>query len=792
TYVAPVGTDNCSGQSTVQTAGLPSGSAFPKGKTTNTFEVTDASGNKTSCTFDVTINDTEAPAITCPGNIVQSTDTGLCSAVVTYVAPVGTDNCSGQSTVQTAGLPSGSAFPKGKTTNTFEVTDASGNKTSCSFDVTINDTEAPVITCPGNIVQSTDTGLCSAVVTYVAPVGTDNCSGQSTVQTAGLPSGSAFPKGKTTNTFEVTDASGNKTSCSFDVVVIDNEKPKVFTQNIILQLDATGNVSTTAAAVNNGSSDNCGIASLSLSKTDFNCSNFGDNTVTLTVTDVNGNSSTATATVTVEGYAVIDTHPQSTELVYGCDAPILNVAAHVVGTGTLSYQWYKNTTNSNSGGTLIVGETSTSYQTPHNYNVGDYYYYAVVTTNSCSVASDVAKVAITPQTASAVGDIYYTGPIMAWTTSSTSNTATVTLAATIKNSKPCGDIRTARVTFTVNGQPISSAQNLPVGFIDPNHPALGGTASAIVQLNIANNATSDLFDIGVIISGNYATGNFVPGVVTVIKPKPGGVIGGAVALCNDNATGYVKGTGKANLNFYVEYAMKGKSVSNPKGKVSLCVSSYNKPDGTIDNVPHWYLIKSNAIASLNITSPTATFSGKANIAEMNSLTGELTPIEGNCQMVLDLKDAGNTTGSDLVGITIQRNGGGIWYSNNWVSTKTVMASICGGDLNVSGAPSSGSTTAKVSDVKSVATFQEENSTEPTIFSVIAYPNPSSSVFTIEVAGNSTENVQVLVYDSAGKLLKVIDKKAGDSISFGEDLPRGTYIAKITQGVESKTVNLIKK
>ena len=52
--------------------------------------------------------------------------------------------------------------------------------------------------------------------------------------------------------------------------------------------------------IDNGSSDACGIASLSLSQTDFDCSHVGTNEVILTVTDVNGNQSTATATVTVE------------------------------------------------------------------------------------------------------------------------------------------------------------------------------------------------------------------------------------------------------------------------------------------------------------------------------------------------------------------------------------------------------------------------------------------------------------------------------------------------------------
>ncbi|HBC05843.1 MAG TPA: hypothetical protein DC015_17020, partial [Aequorivita sp.] len=96
-----------------QTAGLPSGSTFPIGTTTNTFIVTDSSGNTATCSFDVTVNDTEAPAITCPGNIIQSNDPGVCGAVITYTAPVGTDNCSGSTTIQTAGLASGSTFPVG-------------------------------------------------------------------------------------------------------------------------------------------------------------------------------------------------------------------------------------------------------------------------------------------------------------------------------------------------------------------------------------------------------------------------------------------------------------------------------------------------------------------------------------------------------------------------------------------------------------------------------------------------------------------------------------------------------
>ncbi|MFC4721072.1 LamG-like jellyroll fold domain-containing protein [Geojedonia litorea] len=87
--------------------------------------------------------------------------------------------------------------------------------------MTITDDDNPVISCPSNITVTNTPSTCSVVVNYTTPTGTDNCSGANTVQTAGLPSGSAFPVGTTTNTFVVTDAAGNSAQCSFDVTVID-------------------------------------------------------------------------------------------------------------------------------------------------------------------------------------------------------------------------------------------------------------------------------------------------------------------------------------------------------------------------------------------------------------------------------------------------------------------------------------------------------------------------------------------------------------------------------------------
>src|SRR5437870_5933310 len=103
--------------------------------------------------------------------MVANVEASLCSAVVTYTAPVGTDSCAGAVTTQTGGLASGSAFPVGVSTNVFMVADAAGSTATCSFTVAVKDSEPPVIVCPTNIVANVDASLCSAVVTYKAPVG---------------------------------------------------------------------------------------------------------------------------------------------------------------------------------------------------------------------------------------------------------------------------------------------------------------------------------------------------------------------------------------------------------------------------------------------------------------------------------------------------------------------------------------------------------------------------------------------------------------------------------------------
>jgi hypothetical protein len=165
TYPAPTSTGVCG---TITTSPA-SGSFFPTGTTTVT--ATSSVGGGT-CTFTIRVNDTQPPTITCPANITRSNDAGQCGAVVAFASPTATDNCSG---VTVTSVPaSGSLFPLGTTTVTSTATDASGNTATCTFTIRVNDTQAPVITCPANIVVSNTVNQCGAIVNFT-PVASDNC-----------------------------------------------------------------------------------------------------------------------------------------------------------------------------------------------------------------------------------------------------------------------------------------------------------------------------------------------------------------------------------------------------------------------------------------------------------------------------------------------------------------------------------------------------------------------------------------------------------------------------------------
>ncbi|MDR1285111.1 MAG: hypothetical protein LBJ88_02800 [Campylobacteraceae bacterium] len=109
-----------------------------------------------------------------------------------------------------------------------------------------------------------------------------------------------------------------------------------------------------------------------------------------------GNSTTTSVNASTP---IISVQIASAVYVQGDAAVPLELTASVNDGGVISYQWYSNTINSNDGGEIISGATSSSYVPPTS-DIGTTYYYVVVTnTNNnakeqkwASVVSDVARI----------------------------------------------------------------------------------------------------------------------------------------------------------------------------------------------------------------------------------------------------------------------------------------------------------------------------------------------------------------------------------------------------------------
>ncbi|MYL22077.1 hypothetical protein GLW04_19635, partial [Halobacillus litoralis] len=115
--------------------------------------------------FDTTYNGSADAFVTkfgllCPEDIIVNNDPGACGAIVDYSSSPGA----------TCNPASGSFFPIGIT-----IVTCTEDNQECTFDITVNDTEPPIISCPDDIIQDNDPGQCGAIVNYPDPVVMDNC-----------------------------------------------------------------------------------------------------------------------------------------------------------------------------------------------------------------------------------------------------------------------------------------------------------------------------------------------------------------------------------------------------------------------------------------------------------------------------------------------------------------------------------------------------------------------------------------------------------------------------------------
>jgi len=91
----------------------------------------------------------------------------------------------------------------------------------------------------------------------------------------------------------------------------------------------------------------------------------------------------------------ITIQPEDVNVIEGSISESLSISAEVTQEEDISYQWYSNTTKSNTGGSLIVGATSDEFSISTDLSEGTYYYYCIASSlDAVSLTSEVSTVTV--------------------------------------------------------------------------------------------------------------------------------------------------------------------------------------------------------------------------------------------------------------------------------------------------------------------------------------------------------------------------------------------------------------
>ncbi|MDC8002464.1 HYR domain-containing protein [Aureisphaera galaxeae] len=187
----------------------------------------------------------------------------------------------------------------GLQTVTLAVLDGSGNSSSCTTEVLIEDTTPPELICQDITVVLNDSGSATITTDDVIQEVTDNCGvASSEIDTDTFDCSNVGTNDVTVTAF---DNSGNSITCMVTVTVVDDMAPDLVCSDIIIFLDENGNATLVPEDVIASNTDNCDVQEVQLDSNEFDCSDI-ENPVMVTVSseDLNGNMSTCLVEVTVK------------------------------------------------------------------------------------------------------------------------------------------------------------------------------------------------------------------------------------------------------------------------------------------------------------------------------------------------------------------------------------------------------------------------------------------------------------------------------------------------------------
>jgi len=287
-------TDNCDLTPTI-TQSPPTG-ALVSSDTVITLTATDDSGNSSNCSYNLTLLDTIKPIINCFGDTSEYYDNNCLFTLGDYTNRVViNDNCDANPTVTQS--PAIGSIISTDTTITLFVTDASNNISSCNFNLILLDSINPTIACFGDTSDYYDNNCLFSVIDYKSRVVVfDNCDTSFTISQS--PTVGSIVNADTVITLTVTDLSGNSSSCSFNLNLLDTINPVIsclgdtldyFNGNCLFVLGDYSN----RVLIN----DNCDNNPTIVQAPSPGVFLISDTIITLTVTDLSNNSSSCSFTL---------------------------------------------------------------------------------------------------------------------------------------------------------------------------------------------------------------------------------------------------------------------------------------------------------------------------------------------------------------------------------------------------------------------------------------------------------------------------------------------------------------
>lgn len=298
-WQTPLATDNCDSDLSVISA--PASGTFLVAQVMPhivTFTATDDLGNSATCTFSVTVSDGTPPTLTnCPTlPIIEILPLDSCTKTLDWTIPTVNDNCGAGFVTLTSNLSPG-VFTTGDTTVTYTATDASGNTTTCTFNISVRDVVPPVfVDCPTQPYVEPNGNPCGVVVNWQLPTGMDNCTPEDElVYTHTFDPSDTFLIGTYTFPVRVTDASGNFVECVITIDV-DGPDPGFTGIPVVPPIDGCETAVTWISPTPVGF---CPPVTIDSSHASGSFFPFGTTVVSYTASDTSGNIATATFTVVV-------------------------------------------------------------------------------------------------------------------------------------------------------------------------------------------------------------------------------------------------------------------------------------------------------------------------------------------------------------------------------------------------------------------------------------------------------------------------------------------------------------